>query len=336
MAHKTRIIQCGLGPIGCKITRFAVERPNLKIVGALDTDPRKAGRDLGELAEVSGLEGIKVTTDAKKLLGEVEADIVVLTTGSSLESVQSQITGIVRHGLNIVSTCEGLSYPWQTNPGVAKAIDETAKRHKATVVGTGVNPGFLMDLLPAVMTGVCQSVRRVRVERFQNAGLRRLPFQKKVGAGLTPQQFSAKVDDGSLRHVGLTESMHMIAAKLGWTLERTEDVIKPVMAEDRLETPDLTIEPGQARGVHQIGRGWRDGDEVITLIFRAAVGEPDPRDRILIEGDPNIDSTIKGGVHGDVATCAITLNAIQAVLNAPPGLRTMTDIETVSCFNGAP
>ncbi|MBS1257862.1 MAG: 2,4-diaminopentanoate dehydrogenase [Candidatus Scalindua arabica] len=330
MDNKNRIVQYGLGPIGNKITQYLLERDSVQIVGAIDSDPTKLNLDIGELAGSSSAYGVRITGDPKTLLSKVDADIVVLTTTSSLENIKPQILEIVSFGVNIVSTCEELSHPWLTNPKTADEIDVAAKMNDVSVLATGINPGFLMDFLPLAMTGICRNVKKVTVERIQNAQFRRIPFQKKIGAGLTVEQFNDRVKEGTLRHVGLTESIHMIAHKIGWKLDKTEDIIDPVIATEKVTTDELTIEPGKATGVSQTGRGYIENKEVITLIFKATVGESNPRDRIIIEGTPDIDMTIKDGINGDIATCAITANAIPAVIKAPAGLKTMANIETIS------
>lgn len=331
MAEKLRIVQMGLGPIGNKVTQYLAERPSLEIVGAIDTDPAKVGQDVGVLAGLAPL-GVTVTADIDAVLGGGRADVVVLTTASSLAKVHDQLLRILPYGVSVVSSCEELSYPWQTQPELAANIDRAAKKSNAAVLATGVNPGFLMDFLPAAMTGVCRKVHKVTVERIQDATFRRIPFQKKIGAGLTVEEFYKKVEEGTLRHVGLTESMHLIAARLGWQLDKTEDIITPIIAERRVTTDSMVIEPGNVLGVQQLGRGVMGGAEVISLIFRAAIGEPGARDRIVIDGEPTIDSCINGGVNGDVATCAILVNAIPVVAKARPGLRTMADIEPITCW----
>ena len=330
MDNKIRVVQYGLGPIGNKITQYLLERDSVQIVGAIDSDPTKLGLDIGELAGSSAAYGVCVTDNLKTLLSKVDADIVVLTTTSSLENIKSQIIEIISFGINIVSTCEELSHPWLTNPEIADEIDVAAKMSDVSVLATGINPGFLMDFLPLAMTGICRNVKKVTVKRIQNAQFRRIPFQKKIGAGLTVEQFNDKVKEGTLRHVGLTESIHMIGHKIGWKLDKTEDIINPVIATDKVTTADLTIEPGKVTGVNQIGCGYVKSKEVITLVFKATIGEPDPHDRIIIEGTPDIDMTIKDGINGDIATCAITTNAIPTVIKAPAGLRTMSNIETIS------
>jgi len=330
MDNKIRVVQYGLGPIGNKITQYLLERDSIQIVGAIDSDPIKLGLDIGELAGSSVAYGVCVTDNPKTLLSKVDADIVVLTTTSSLENIKSQIIEIVSFGINIVSTCEELSHPWLTNPEIADEIDVAAKMSDVSVLATGINPGFLMDFLPLAMTGICRNVKKITVERIQNAQFRRIPFQKKIGAGLTVEQFNDKVKEGTLRHVGLTESIHMIGHKIGWKLDKTEDIVNPVIATDKVTTADYTIEPGKVTGVNQIGRGYVENREVITLVFKAAIGEPDPHDRIIIDGTPDIDMTIKDGINGDIATCAITVNAIPAVIKASAGLKTMSNIETIS------
>jgi 4-hydroxy-tetrahydrodipicolinate reductase len=329
---KINVVQYGLGPIGLQITRYLLERKIFKIVGAIDIDPQKVGNDLGTIAGLNKKLGVKISSDADKTLKNSSADIVVLTTASSLKIVKPQILQIISHGKNIVSTCEELMYPWLTNPKISKEIDLAAKRKKVSVLSTGINPGFLMDFLPTALTAVCKDVKKITVERIQNAKYRRIPFQKKIGAGLTINQFNQKVKDGTLRHVGLTESVHLIASKLGWKLDETQDIIEPVVAMKNVFTGKINIEKGNALGVQQTGLGIKNGEEKIKLLFRATIGEKSPRDRIIIDGTPPIDMTIKNGVNGDVATCAITINAIPVVLKANPGLRTMADIEPISCF----
>ncbi len=329
MKRNINVLQYGIGPIGAKITKFILDRENIKIVGAVDIDPEKIGKDLGEAAGIGRKLGVIISGNIEEELSRPNIDVVVLTTASGLDSIKPQLSEIVAHRINVVSTCEELTFPWKTNSSFSKEIDEAARLNNVSVLSTGVNPGFLMDFLPSALTAVSKDVEKILVERIQNAQFRRIPFQRKIGAGLTPGEFRKRIDDGSLRHVGLTESMHMIASKLGWELDKTEDIIEPVIAEERTEAGELIIEKGNALGVRQTGRGFSDGEELITLNFIAAVGQPSPKDRIFIKGTPDIDMTIKDGVNGDTATCAITVNAIEAVLNAEPGLRTMIDIPIV-------
>jgi hypothetical protein len=227
MNKKIRVVQYGLGPIGCRSVQYLTERGNFDLVGAIDSDARKVGVDVGELAELPKALGLHVTDDSTNLLREVDAEVVVLTTTSSLEQIRPQVLEIISCGKNVVSTCEELMYPWLTSPSLAKEIDLAAREQGVSVLSTGVNPGFLMDFLPLVMTGVCRDVEKVTVERIQDAQYRRLPFQKKIGAGLTVREFEERVKAGNLRHVGLTESMHLLASGLGWKLDKFPLPISP-------------------------------------------------------------------------------------------------------------
>ncbi len=324
----TKILQVGLGPLGQKTVQFAVAR-GMKIVAAVDSSPSLVGRDVGEVCGLKKM-GVKIAPTVKEALKNKKADIAVVTTVSSLSRLEGIVLDIAKEKLSIVSTCEELSFPWKVQSARAKKIDKICKKYKISLLGTGVNPGFLMDFLPTVLTGVSKSVEKIEVIRVQNASVRRVPFQQKIGAALTLPEFKKKEKEGTLRHVGLPESVDFIAARMGWKLTKKTESLEPVVADQKITVGYKPIEPGMACGVEQIGRGFVGNKEVITLHFRAAVGEPKSFDTIRVTGDPNINSTIEGGINGDVATCAITLNAIHSVLLAKPGLVTMSDIPAVA------
>ena len=331
MRDRIRAVQFGCGPIGCAVAKLAIQRPNIKLVGAVDIDKGKIGRDLGEVMGIDKKLGIPITDDVDGLLAKKKVDIVFHQTSSSLEIVAPQLTQLLGYGVNIVSTTEELAYPFTTQPKLAAKIDKVAKANKATVLGTGINPGFLMDSWVLFMTAVCQEVKQVKAVRIQDARPRRLPFQKKIGAGCTPEEFQKLVEGGTLRHVGLTESITMIAAGLGWKLDDITESIEPVIAQKRVESQYIVVEPGQASGVRQAGRGLRGSEEVITLEFEASLGTPESYDAIFITGNPNMEVVVKEGTHGDIATAAIVVNAARRVVEAAPGLVTMKDLPIVIC-----
>jgi len=334
MTKKIRAVQYGCGPIGCSVAKLASQRRDIELVGAIDIDKDKVGKDLGEVMGLDKPLGVTISDDTDAVLSQTKPDIVLHTTSSWLKKVSEQLAGIIRAGVNIVSTTEELSFPWRKEPGLAAEIDKLAKEHKVTVLATGINPGFLMDTWPLAMTAVCQEVKQVRVARIQDASPRRLPFQKKIGAGCTLEEFKKLVDTGTLRHVGLAESIAMIAAGLGWELDDIRDEIEPIVAESEVRSQYLTVKPGQAAGVKQIGRGLSGGREVITLDFQAYLGAKESYDAVYITGTPNMEVVIKGGTHGDIATAAIVVNATRRVVEAPPGLVTMKDMPLVTCAAG--
>ena len=316
----------GLGPIGAAIAKQVATRPGFKIVGAIDIDPAKVDRDLAEIVGLPRRLGVKVSPDAAKALKKAKPDIVVLCTSSSIKNVMPQIETILKSRTAIVSTTEELSYPGYTHIRQARRIHALAKKAKVAVLGTGVNPGFAMDALPIALTAVCERVDRVVVNRLQDARIRRLPFQQKIGAGLTTEQFQKKVDDGSVRHVGLTESIAMIADALAWTLDRITDDIQPKLATVTISSEFLAVDPGYVCGIIQDGVGYRKGEPVIKLHMEAYLGAPETYDSVEIEGSPNLSMRVSGGIHGDVATASIVVNSIPKVLNARPGLHTMRDL----------
>ncbi|MBA7648785.1 2,4-diaminopentanoate dehydrogenase [subsurface metagenome] len=228
-----------------------------------------------------------------------------------------------------MSTCEELAYPWDKQPGISTELDTLAKENKVTVLATGVNPGFCMDIFPVMMTGVCQNIEKVKVARIQDARSRRLPFQKKIGAGCNTTEFAELKASGKLRHVGLEESASMIAAAMGWKMDDYSETIDPIIAEQDISSDYITVKAGQAAGVEQIAIGKMKGKEIIRFEFRAYLGAPESHDTVYITGKPNMEVTVKGGIHGDIATAAMTVNAIPRILNAPPGLLTMNDIPPV-------
>ncbi|MFH1696772.1 MAG: dihydrodipicolinate reductase [Candidatus Diapherotrites archaeon] len=320
----------GLGPIGREAAKLALKRGAVP-VGAIDINPEIAGRDLAEVVNYGKGTGVLVSDDSACVLS-MPADVVLHCTSSSLGAVKGQILDCVRHGLNVISSSEELSYPFMHNREAADEIDAAAKKHGVTVLGTGVNPGFLMDSLVVKMTGLCEEVEGIKVERVVDAGKRRLPLQKKVGAGMEVEEFKRRVAEGTLGHAGTKESIAMIADSLGWKLDRIEQTIEPMVAEKDLKTEFLQIKKGQATGIKQIGRGYRGGKEVITLDLRMYVGAEEPKDAVYIEGKPTLNSIVHGGVHGDSATIATLVNSIPSVIKAQPGLLTMKDIGHVSCW----
>jgi 2,4-diaminopentanoate dehydrogenase len=332
-----RVIQLGLGPLGRQIVRYICERRGLELVGVVDVDPGLQGRDAGEVCGIAPL-GLRVAAslDEARLHAAEVPQVAVLATVSSIEKLVPQVAAAARAGLHSVSTCEELSFPWRRHRAAAEAIDAVCREHRVACLGTGVNPGYLMDYLPAVFTAIAQRVDRIEVERVQDASRRRVPFQQKIGAGLTPAEFEAQRRAGTLRHVGLPESVDMIAQALGWELESTAETLEPVLAEEDIGSGYRAIARGQPAGVQQIATGMLGGREVLRLTFRAAVGEERSYDRIRIRGLPDVDTTVDGGINGDVATCAITVNAIRAVLRAEPGLRTMLDTPVPAWFADGP
>jgi hypothetical protein len=330
-----RVVLVGLGPIGAAVAgQLERRRKAFQIVGAVDIDPAKTGRDAGEVLELGRRMRVKVTEAIGKTIRATKPDVAVLCTGSTLKRVLPQFEEVLKQRVPIVTTTEEAAYAVRRNARLAKRLDQAARRAKVAVLGTGVNPGFVMDALPIALTAICERVDRIEVQRIQDARVRRLPFQRKIGAGLTPEQFQRGVEDGTLRHVGFSESIQMIADAVGWKLDRVTDEVTPKIAPRAVESEHLVVNPGDVSGLVQNGIGYVGGEPRITLHLEAYLGAPESFDSVLIEGSPRIHSKIDGGVHGDIATASMVVNSIPAVLDAAPGFRTMRDLRLPSFYAG--
>ena len=322
----------GVGVIGSMIARFLLEKEGIEIVGAIDVAKDKVGKDLGEVTGTNKLLGVIISDDTGAVLEKTKPDIVVHTTTSFMEKVYPQLAEIIKQGVNIVSTCEELSYPYASAPRLAQTLDELAKKHDVTILGTGINPGFLMDTLAIALTAPCQKIDNIKIMRVMNAATRRVPFQKKIGAGLSVEEFKEKIRMKVISgHVGLEQSIAMIAAALAWELDAIRvDAVEPVVAMKPVKSSAINVAAGMVTGLKQCAYGIRKGHEVISLEFQAYIGAEEEYDTITINGVPPINEKISPCVHGDIGTIAMVYNAIPKVLNAEAGLVTMKDLPVPS------
>ncbi|MBN1642716.1 MAG: dihydrodipicolinate reductase [Anaerolineae bacterium] len=329
MSDEIRVIQVGLGPIGAAVARHVVQRAGLALVGGVDVDPSKVGRDVGDVIGLGHPLGCPVAGRLSDALARQDAQVVLHTTSSHLDQVAPQIVEILEAGLDVVSTSEELSFPWLAHAEGAAAIDAAARRAGCTVLATGVNPGFLMDSLPLALTAICQDVAHIEVQRVINASTRRGPFQAKIGAGLSVEAFRARMAAGRMGHVGLSESIGMVFDTLGVPLERCTFEVEPVVAARTVRTSFFEVPPGKVIGLQQAARAYSGGEVFMSLTFVAALDAEGEQDTIAITGTPNLEVTLKG-TNGDLATVAIVVNAIHRVRQNGPGLVTMRDLPLVT------
>ena len=321
MSEPIRALLFGLGPIGCSIGRLAAERDEIELVGGVDSAPDKAGRPLYEILDIDarGAADPPVEADAERVLADTKPQLVLHATGSFLPDVLPQLLACVRARANVVSTCEELSYPWLRHPELSKELDAEAKANGVTVLGTGINPGFILDTLVASISTVCQRVERVRLTRIVDVSTRRPQLQRKVGVGLTAEEFRERASAGRFGHVGTKESCWLVAAALGWRLDSLDETIEPVLGPD-----------GRATGIRQTATATLAGRTVIEVLVQMSTDAGRPRDEIEIEGTPPVRLSIEGGVPGDSATPAVILNTVPRVVGHQPGLVTMLDLPITS------
>ncbi|KKN18794.1 hypothetical protein LCGC14_0952180 [marine sediment metagenome] len=329
MSEKFDVVQVGLGPMGRLITNLILKRKNLNLKGVVDIDPELNGKKLSELHDIEQGSEILVESDLDTILSTVKADVVIVATSSSLEKISPLIKQAIKSRSNVISICEELSYPFQYFPKLSEELDTLAKTNSVTIIGTGINPGYLMDLLPIVITAPCQAVESIKVKRMMNSAKRRVPFQLKIGTGLTPKEFHHKISQNEITgHVGLIQSIHMIVAALG--IEYDEIVEFPpreiTTEKDFTTSYGEKVPRGYVCGLQSKAIAKKDKKEVILLDFTAYAGEQEEYDSIIIEGIPSLHQKIIGGVHGDVGTSAMVVNLIPHVINAKSGLLTMKDL----------
>lgn len=330
--NRIRVVQFGLGPIGQACVKVLTEKSGVALVGGIDIDVNKVGKDLGEVCGLKNPLGVAVRGDVEAALAEWQPQVVVHTTLSFLDRIEDQLATIIRRGAHIVSSTEELFYPYQRNPEFCQRLDTLAKQHGVAVVATGVNPGFAMDLLPLCLTGMCTEVKKITATRVVDASKRRLPLQKKIGAGISRKEFRERVATGTFGHIGLRESAFAVMHTMGWPIEEMKENLKPMIADKRVKTPYLTVEAGQVTGIHQIMRVKSGGQERLKLELQMHVGAKKPHDSIEVVGNPPLSMRLEGGIFGDTATIAALVNAIPKIVKAQPGLRTMLDLPVPYAF----
>ena len=328
-----RAVLCGVGAVGALIAKHLIEKQGIEIVAAVDTDPQKLNKDLGEILKLQTRTGIMITDNVIEALKKTRPDIAIHATSSYLKQTYSQIAALVEQNVNVVSTCEELSYPYLSEPKLAHKLDALAKKHDVTVLGTGINPGFLMDTLVITLTAPCTRIDSVEVTRIMNAATRRIPFQKKIGAGLTLEEFNNRIKNKQITgHVGLEQSIAMIAEALAWKLDRMKvEAVQPVIARRPTASKDIQVPAGKVAGMRQTATATIGGREAIRLHFEAYIGAEQEYDAITIKGVPNITQRIQPCIHGDAGTVAMIVNAVPHVINAPAGLQTMKDLPIPHC-----
>jgi 4-hydroxy-tetrahydrodipicolinate reductase len=318
------VVIMGLGHIGRLVARAALDRHGLEVVGAVDRDPEKSGRLLSEVVEAEGPD-VRISGELAEALGGRTGGVVLHATSSRIADVLPEVEAAVRAGWHVVSTCEELAFPELDHADEARALDRLCEEHGVAVVGTGVNPGFVLDRLPALLAQVVGDVRHVHGHRVVDVAGRREALQRKVGAGLSVEDFEEAAERGAIGHVGLAQSAALVAEScLGLEEYEVDEEIEPLVAEEDVGGP-VPLRAGEVAGVHQAARVFSEDREVVRLEVTLAVGADSPRDEIDIDSDPPVRLHIEGGLAGDAATAHAVVNAVPAVVERH-GLITVLDL----------
>jgi hypothetical protein len=321
------IVLMGLGEIGQAIARAALARPDLRVVAAVDPHPSLAGRSLPDVLGPQA-PAVTVAKDLAEVAAAARGGVVLQATRSRFEEALPDLEGAVRAGLHVVSTCEELAWPWLRHDEEASALDRLCHERNVAVLGTGVNPGFVLDRLPALLAQVTGPVRHVRGVRVVDVARRRAALQRKVGVGLDERAFHDAAEKGEIGHVGLAESAALVAEGcVGLEEYEVDEDIVPLVVEEDADGPGA-LRAGQVAGLHHEARVFaEDGREVVRLELTLAVGAEDPRDEVALDAEPPVRVVVPGGISGDAATAHAVVNAVPALIELR-GIVSVLDLPT--------
>ncbi|MGR8952182.1 MAG: 2,4-diaminopentanoate dehydrogenase [Gammaproteobacteria bacterium] len=339
MGDLIRVVVLGTGQMGSGIARLILHKPSLHLVGACARRAQRDGIDLGSALGLERTLGIPVKTDLAALIAQTQPHVAIQATCSTLEDAWPELTALIEHGINVISIAEEMAYPAATSPIKAAQLQHLAVQHGVSVLGTGINPGFVLDVLIIMLTGVCAKVESITATRINDLSPYGPTVLASQGVGLTPAAFDRGLQDGSVSgHIGFEQSLRMIAAALGWELDRIEQTRAPIVSKVRRATPFVTVEPGQVAGCRHSATAYREGRAVIRLIHPQQI-HPELEgvatgDRIDIKGSPDLHIESRPEIPGGQATEALAVNMIPHVLRAAPGLYCMADLPVPAAMPG--
>lgn len=337
MRDLIRVLVLGAGNMGRAVMRVLLEKEGVEVVGVVDRDATLVGTDAGMLSGADRELGVVVQGDLGAVLTTACPDVAIQTTCSTLADAWPDIRSLLASGVNVISIAEEMTYPRYRSAALAEEMNRLAVANGVVALGTGINPGFLLDLLIITLTGVCARVQRIRATRINDLSPYGRTVLRAQGVGLAPAAFEHGLRSGAVTgHIGFPESMHLVGAALGWTIDHIEQSREPIVAAERLTTDSIVVEPGQVAGCRHRATAYRGGEAVITFdhpqLIRPELAGMQTEDRIDIQGVPRIRLSGSPEIAGGQGTAAIAVNMIPRVLSARPGLRTMAELPVPSAL----
>ncbi len=326
-----RVVHWGLDPVGMTAANLVWRRAGLMPAGAISLQPGDIGRDLGEIMGFGERLGVIVDSDPERVLTTARPDVTIIASDLPLEEVAPMVQQAMEAGSNVICLAGEMTYPWAVDPKMAERLDDLAYAHGVTVLGTGINPGFVLDSLVIALTGCCLDVERIKATRVVDITPFGSALLRQEGIGLSPSAFARGTERGRVRgHVGFEQSIHLIADALGWSLERVEQDRQPLTATVRREVAGLRVDPGQVAGAHHVAHGYVDG-RVRVMLEQIEHAGPEAEgvatgDFIEIEGQPPIRLAIQPEIEGLRGSAALAVNMIGAVMLSGPGLKSMAEM----------
>lgn len=332
MMKKITVVIWGYGAMGKGIAEMLLKKKGVEITGVCDTHPKLVGKSFLAPLDYEGEHpDVMVEADIETLLDRVEASVVMIATDSFTKKSYDKIETVLKRGINVISTAEEMAYPKANEPELAEKMDALAKANHATILGTGINPGFVMDLLVVAMSGVMSEVESIQATRVNSLSPFGPTVMEEQGVGISPETFEKRLAEGSLSgHVGFKESVMMIADALGAPIDRFEQQMKPIMTSIDRKSKYGEAKAGNLAGIDMTAQGYQ-GDNVFIDMKHPQQIEPELEgtqtgDYITIKGTPEINLSVKPEIDGGIGTIAMCVNMIPHVLNASPGLKTMIDL----------
>jgi 4-hydroxy-tetrahydrodipicolinate reductase len=339
MQDKLKVAVLGTGQMGSGIVRLLMRKQGVELAGVFGRRADRAGVDVGEAIGHGTKIGVALTSDLPGLLSSAKPDVVIQATCSRVEQAADEIKTAVRGGANVISIAEEMAYPSYEAPGLSAEIHKLAVENGVTVVGTGINPGFVLDLLVISLTGVCYNVESITARRINDLSPYGPSVLQTQGVGITPEAFKKGVEDGSVvGHFGFPESISMIAKAVGWRIDKIEQTREPIISKVHRETEFVKIEPGLTAGCTHTAKGYMDGKPVIHLIHPQQVHphleNVQTGDTIEIKGEPDVRFSSGPEIPGGIGTIALAVNMIPQVVTGLPGLKTMADLPAPAAVMG--
>ncbi len=339
MSGKLRVLILGAGQMGTGIARLVLQKIGMEPAGVFGRRKERVGMDLGLAAGQGKALGIRIDGDLESLIEQSRPQVAIQATCSRLDDALGELTSLLRHGIPVISIAEEMAYPASSSLETAEKLDRLALEHGVAVVGTGINPGFVLDLLLITLSGVCSDINSITARRVNDLSPYGPSVLKSQGVGLTEEEFYNGIEEGSVvGHFGFRESIQMVAAAVGWEIEHIEELREPIIAGVKRQTPFVTVEPGEVAGCFHQAIAYREGEPVITLIhpqqIHPGLEGVETGDSIEIDGTPSVHLAGSPEIPGGVATCALAVNMIPRILNASPGLHTMSDLPPPAALLG--
>ena len=339
LGGSVKVAVLGTGQMGTGAIKLILEKEGMKLVGAYAKRKERVGVDVGKICGIKKSLGVNLSVDIDELLESSSPDIVIQCTSSVVSEAISEIEAVIDYGASVISIAEEMSFPEKSSPDLASRIDKKAKENGVTVLGTGINPGFVLDLLVIALTGVCWNVSSITAKRVNDLSPYGPSVLKTQGVGITPEEFEKGKRNGTVvGHFGFPESISMIARSIGWEIDKIEETREPIISKVERETPFIKIRSGYTAGCSHTGIGYVKDKAVITLIHPQQV-HPHLEgvvtgDYVDIRGEPDVSFSGSPEIPGGVGTVALSVNMIPKVLNASPGLVTMAELPVPSALMG--